>query len=90
MLGPVTRFMNVGDKVEYEIAQKQICAFRTSAGSAFPGPGDIKVTSTSDVCYLLVIYLQNTGKSGILTMLPGSRATKPYNSHRSRLHNSVR
>ncbi|KAJ9315495.1 hypothetical protein C8Q69DRAFT_472636 [Paecilomyces variotii] len=48
LLGPVTRFLNIGEKVEYEIAQQHICAFRTSSNGAFPGPGDIKVTVVKD------------------------------------------
>ncbi|KAL1970262.1 hypothetical protein VTN77DRAFT_5422 [Rasamsonia byssochlamydoides] len=46
LLGPVTRFLNLDEKVTYEIAQEEIYAVRVSDSSHFPGPGDIKVFST--------------------------------------------
>ncbi|KAK9583927.1 hypothetical protein V6Z90_006490 [Aspergillus fumigatus] len=45
LLGPVTRFLTIGEKVEYEIAQQSIIAFRSSGDAAFPGPDEIQVVS---------------------------------------------
>ena len=49
LLGPVTRFLTVGDKVYYEIAQKSIYAVRTAENSEFPGVEDIKVACAETV-----------------------------------------
>ncbi|KAL5364778.1 hypothetical protein BJX96DRAFT_188066 [Aspergillus floccosus] len=43
LLGPVTRFQDIGEKVEYEIAQQSILAYRSSGNSGFPGPDEIGV-----------------------------------------------
>lgn len=39
----MTRFRTIGDKVEYEMAQKSISVSRVSGDSSFPGPGEIQV-----------------------------------------------
>jgi len=46
LLGPVTRFLNVGEKVDYEIAQAAIQVLRVKDTCPFPGSGDIKVISS--------------------------------------------
>ncbi|GAB1206965.1 hypothetical protein APSETT445_005668 [Aspergillus pseudonomiae] len=43
LLGPVTKFQNVGEKIEYEIAQQPILAFRVSGTSPLPEPGEFQV-----------------------------------------------
>ncbi|PYH94265.1 hypothetical protein BO71DRAFT_409520 [Aspergillus ellipticus CBS 707.79] len=43
LMGPVTRFRDVGAKVEYEIAQQPICVFRISGDGPFPGQEEISV-----------------------------------------------
>ncbi|KAE8323963.1 hypothetical protein BDV39DRAFT_217453 [Aspergillus sergii] len=43
LLGPVTKFQNVGEKIEYEIAQQPILAFRASGSSPLPEPGEFQV-----------------------------------------------
>ncbi|KAE8354757.1 hypothetical protein BDV28DRAFT_155925 [Aspergillus coremiiformis] len=43
LLGPVTKFQNVGEKFEYEIAQQPVLAFRTSGDSPLPEPGEFQV-----------------------------------------------
>ncbi|KAF7616592.1 hypothetical protein AFLA_004651 [Aspergillus flavus NRRL3357] len=43
LLGPVTKFQNVGEKNEYEIAQQPILAFRASGSSPLPEPGEFQV-----------------------------------------------
>ncbi|KAE8369104.1 hypothetical protein BDV27DRAFT_166382 [Aspergillus caelatus] len=43
LLGPVTKFQKVGEKIEYEIAQQPILAFRASGSSSLPEPGEFHV-----------------------------------------------
>lgn len=53
LLGPVTRFKIVGEKVDYEVAQVPILAFRNSGDTLFPGPDDMQVIRADTVCTLL-------------------------------------
>ncbi|KAK1149823.1 hypothetical protein N8T08_003374 [Aspergillus melleus] len=43
LLGPVTRFQNVGEQVEYEVAQQPILASRVSGEARFPEADEIQV-----------------------------------------------
>ncbi|GAM39861.1 hypothetical protein TCE0_034f11747 [Talaromyces pinophilus] len=47
LIGPVVRFLNVDEKVSFEIAQQQIYAVRVSATTEFPGNDDLKVFEAS-------------------------------------------
>lgn len=49
LLGPVTRFQTVGDKVEYEVAQQPILAFRASGDATFPSADEIQVVCAKTV-----------------------------------------
>lgn len=51
LLGPVTRFQNVGEHVEYEIAQQPIYAVRTSGDALNPTAEELKVFCAKSVCY---------------------------------------
>ncbi|KAH8695131.1 hypothetical protein BGW36DRAFT_360841 [Talaromyces proteolyticus] len=48
LLGPVTRFLVVNERVSYEIAQKDIHVYRISKTSEFPGPGDLRVVNADN------------------------------------------
>lgn len=43
LLGPVTRFQNVGEHADYEIAQQPIYAVRTGGDSLNPSAEHLKV-----------------------------------------------
>ncbi|KAE8151240.1 hypothetical protein BDV25DRAFT_171620 [Aspergillus avenaceus] len=43
LLGPVTKFRTVGEKIAYEIAQRPILAFRTSGNTPFPSSDEFSV-----------------------------------------------
>jgi hypothetical protein len=49
LLGPVTRFLTIGEKVEYEIAQQSVLAFRSRGDATFPGPDEIQVVCVRTV-----------------------------------------
>lgn len=97
LLGPVTRFLTVGEEVHYEIAQKKICAVRTSAGTDFPGIEDIKVICVETVSgFLHSSKTQNQEKLSTCSekkltgFIQGNNSAKPSNTHRSTLHNSIK
>ncbi|PYH82249.1 hypothetical protein BO82DRAFT_353812 [Aspergillus uvarum CBS 121591] len=49
LLGPVTRFREVGAKVEYEIAQRPLVAFRCSGDGPYPDAEEIQVQCAETV-----------------------------------------
>jgi len=64
LLGPVTRFQNVGEHHDYEVAQQPIYAVRTSGDTVNPTAEELKVFHVEtvrgpNICYscLLICWL---------------------------------
>ena len=91
LLGPVTRFQTIGQKVEYEVGQQPILASRVSGDDDFPGPDDIEVVCKDTVCAVssgtvdVVRYTVGRAQADCL----GQKTSLPCHSHRIGLFHRV-
>ncbi|KAL4738545.1 hypothetical protein BDV11DRAFT_170868 [Aspergillus similis] len=76
LLGPLTRFQNVGEVVSYEIAQQPIQAVRRTGKGQMPVSEEIQITCADTACLSGDLY--------------GENFTPSCHAHRPRLHHSVR
>lgn len=92
----MTKFQNVGEKNEYEIAQQPILAFRASGSSPLPEPGEFQVICGKTVRLMSLAWMHTSTSRQEFPVkyvgltVTGEPAAIPYHSDRPHLYDPIR